>query len=186
MSAARITILAAAFVLVATPLAAAGFTSDYTDLDLDECTLMESYELGASFACPGYKGYPLYVEEGDLRFFVSYGFGAPDELAARQTFPAFNYVGNTIEWRLSNASGDWRPVATILRWFTDRTGEDLPEGQILVVTKIEPGNTCHIAYIDTQLLATPDANPNQIARDWADEFAADFACGKDEPHYYPS
>jgi hypothetical protein len=178
--------LAFAVALGATPLAAAEFQSVYTDVDLEECTLLETYELGASFACPGYRGFPFYVEEGDLRFFLSYGFGAPDEMAARQTLPNFNYVGDTLEWRLTNESGDWKPFATIIRYFIDRSGEDLPDGQILVVTKIEPGNTCHIAYIDTQILATSDANPNQIARDWADAFAADFNCGKDEPHLYPS
>lgn len=170
----------------AAPVAAASIASDYTAINLDDCLVLDADDFGARYACPGYKGFPLWVAEGDLRFFVSYGFGAPDEMAASQTLPPFNTIGDTLEWRLSNESGYWRPFATILRFYTDSGDPDEAEGQVLVVTKIAPGNTCHIAYVDAKLLATPDANPNEIARTWADEFAPDFDCETDEPHYYPS
>lgn len=157
--------------------------SVYTDINLDECTLMSANDYGARFACPGYRGYPLYVAEGDLRFFVSYGWNAPDEMAASQTIPQFNYIGDTLEWRLSddNETGDFRPFATILRWISDdqEYGND---DEILIVTKIEPGNTCHVAYIDTGLVA----NANALAREWADGTVADFDCATDEPYYAPS
>jgi len=143
--------------------------------------VLHADDFGASFACPGYKGYPLWLAEGDLRFFVSYGFGAPDEKAAEQTLPQFNYVNSTLEWRLSNETGDWKPFASILRWFTQtgEPGED--EGEVLVVTKIAPGDTCHIAYIDAK--QTPNAN--ELARQVADEGAQLFDCATDAPVYYP-
>lgn len=167
------------------PAAAADIQSAYTEINLDDCLIMDTHEMGASFACPGWRGMPLYVAEGDLRFFVSYGFNAPDEMAARQTMPGFNYVHSTLEWRLTNATGDWRPFATILRWIIEDPESD-EDGEVLVVTKIEPGNTCHVGYVDTKLLALPDANPNEIARNWADELAPDFDCVTDEPHFYPT
>lgn len=173
------TLLGAA--LIAAPAAAADIQSAYTTINLDECMVMETHELGVSFACPGYKGYPLYVAEGDLRFFVSYGWNAPDERAARQTIPQFNYINDTLEWRLTNETGEWRPFATILRWIIDDTGDEY-DGEILVVTRIEPGNTCHVAYIDTKLVP----NANEVARQWADTTAPEFDCKTEEPYLIPS
>ncbi|WP_108396695.1 hypothetical protein [Devosia submarina] len=151
----------------------AGFNSAYTDIDLDQCLVLDSDDFGTSWSCPGYKGYPLMVTEGDLRFSLIYGFGA--KLADGQTLPPFNHLGQKLEWRLSNALGRWMPIATIVRYHTaaPETGED--EGQILVVTQLVEGNTCHIAYIDA--LANPDAN--ELAREVADE-SGDFDCETDE------
>src|SRR5690606_28981549 len=103
--------------------------------------------------CDGYRGLPVYVMEGDLRFFVSYGERAPDEPAARTTLPSFNQIGDTIEWRLG-LGGD--AIATILRFYTD-SGDGGPEGQTLVITKLGgPGQICHLGYVDARL--NPDAN----------------------------
>lgn len=157
---------------VASP-ARAAFESAYTDLNLDACLVMETSDFGSVWACPGYKGYPLRIAEGDLRFFVSYGFGAAEEPAAEQTLPPFNYLGPKIEWRLSNASGTFVPVATIVRYFTQNaTDEGGPEGQVLVVTQLGEGKTCQIAYIDA--VANPDAN--ELARKVADEKAGTADC----------
>ena len=49
-----------------------------------------------------------------------------------------------------------------------------PEGRILVVTKIEPGATCQIAWID----AVANAEAAELARKTADEKAPDFDCTK--------
>jgi hypothetical protein len=153
----------------------AAFNSAYTDLNLDDCTVLQSDDFGTSWACPGYKGYPLYVAEGDLRFMLSYGFDAQNEPAAGQTVPPFNTLGPKMEWRLSNASGGFRPIATIVRYHTadPETGED--KGQVLVVTQLVEGQTCQIAYID----AVANANANQMARDAADT-SGSFDCAKDE------
>lgn len=157
---------------------AANTMSVYTDFKLEDCLVLQADDFGASFACPGYMGYPLYVAEGDLRFFVSYGFGAKEERAASQTLPAFNTLHTTLEWRLTNVTGDWKPFATILRWFTDSGDGETPVGETLIVTKIEEGNTCHVAYVDAKTIK----NANEVAQEWADKAAPDFDCATQEPH----
>ncbi|WP_421761918.1 hypothetical protein [Devosia sp.] len=149
--------------------------SSYTDLDLDECTVMASDDFGSTWACAGLKGMPVMIAETDQRMFVSYGLTSTTEKAAKQTLPLFNHLGPEIEWRVSNAEGAYRPFATILKYFV-RSEASETEGQVLVVTRIAPGATCHVAYIDA--LANPDAN--ELARKAADEKAADFDC-KNEP-----
>ena len=70
--------------------------------------------------------------------------------------------------------GAGSPVATILRWYTaapDGAG-DKTEGQVLVVTQLRPGATCHIAYID----ALANKNANEMARHIADQQAGSFDC----------
>ena len=163
---------AAALVALATP-AYAGFNSAYTEIDLDECLVLDADDFGASWSCTGYKGYPLMVTEGDLRFSLVYGFGA--RAGDGQTLPPFNHLGEKLEWRLSNKLGRWMPIATIVRYFTadPETGED--KGQVLVVTQLVEGNSCHIAYIDA--LANPNAN--ELAREAADR-SGTFDCAKDE------
>jgi hypothetical protein len=54
------------------------------------------------------------------------------------------------------------------------TGEN--KGQVLVVTQLAEGNSCHIAYVDA--LANKDAN--ELARAAADK-SGKFNCAKDEP-----
>lgn len=153
--------------------------SEYTDLDLDLCTVVQSDDFGSTWACNGYKGIPVMVAEGDLRMMVSFGLTSTEEKAASQTLPPFNHLGDKIEWRLSNVEGGYKSFATILRYYVQRTdaetGAETGEGQILVVTKVSPGATCQIAWIDA--LANPD--PNELARKTADEKASDFDCAND-------
>ena len=113
------------------------------------------------------------VTEGDLRFSLIYGFGA--RMADGQTLPPFNRLGAKLEWRLSNDLGRWMPIATIVRYYTadPETGED--KGQVLVVTQLVEGNSCHVAYID----ALANANANALAREAADA-SGDFDCASDE------
>ncbi|WDR04418.1 hypothetical protein PSQ90_08635 [Devosia rhodophyticola] len=170
-------IVLAAFVLLGAPARAAVIDSGYTDINLDDCTIMNADDFGASWACPGYRGYPVYVAEGDLRFMVSYGFKAPDEFAATQTPPPFNHPGTKLEWRLSNASGDFRPIATILRFFVDDQ-ESEKDKQVLVITQLVPGNSCHIGYVD----ASSISNANIAARAIADT-AGNFDCRQDQPEF---
>lgn len=162
-----------AMVSGAQPALAADFDSAYTDLDLDACLIRHSDDFGSSWACPGYKGYPVLVAEGDLRFTVSYGFGAPDEPAASQTLPPFNTLGAKIEWRLSNREGGWKPFATIVRYKLDKT-PDFAGGEVLVVTQLKEGATCQVAWVD----ATANADANEKARKAADELAGTHDCGE--------
>jgi hypothetical protein len=155
--------------------------SAYTDLDLDLCTVVQSDDFGSTWACNGHKGIPVMVAESDLRMMVSFGLSSTQEKAASQTLPPFNHLGEKIEWRLSNAAGGYKPFAAIVRYFTaapepEEGKEKDPDGQILVVTRIEPGATCQVAWIDA--LANPDAN--ELAQKAADEKAPDFDC-QNEP-----
>jgi len=153
----------------------AAFNSAYTDLNLDECLVLDADDFGASWACPGYKGYPMKVNEGDLRFSINYGFNIAQEPSGGQTLPPFNELGPKLEWRLSNASGRWLPIATIVRYHTadPETGEN--KGEVLAVTQLVEGNTCHIAYID----ALANENANELAREAADA-SGDFNCMSEE------
>ena len=159
---------------LATP-AQAAFNSSYTDLDLDLCLVLEADDFGASWSCPGYKGYPLMVRESDLRFSLEYGFNIDANQNGRQTLSPFNTLAPKMEWRLSNKLGRWMPIATIVRYHTadPETGED--KGQVLVVTQLVEGNTCHVAYVDA--LANEDANT--LAREAADR-SGSFDCATDE------
>ena len=174
--------LAAALVLATLGAAQAQFNqSAYTDLDLDLCTVVQSDDFGSTWACNGHKGIPVMVAEGDLRMMVSFGLTSTEEKAASQTLPPFNHLGEKIEWRLSNATGGYKPIAAIIRYFTaapepQEGRKKGPGGQILVVTRIEPGATCQIAWIDA--MANPDAN--ELAQKAADEKAPDFDC-QNEP-----
>ena len=92
-----------------------------------------------------------------------------------QTLPPFNRLGEKLEWRLNNDLGRWMPIATIVRYHTadPETGED--KGQVLVVTQLVEGNSCHIAYVD----ALANDNANELAREAADK-AGEFDCASDE------
>ena len=163
-------LLAAAGGVAAT---AAELKSEYTDLDFKDCTIFTTDEMGFTAACPGLRGYPVILGEGDLRQFVSYGIKATDEKAAQQTPGPFNHAGKKIEWRVDTSDpDDLQPAATILRWFIDADeGVGRPAGEILIVTQLKTGATCHIAYVD----AKATKNANELARKIADK-AGSFDC----------
>lgn len=154
--------------------AAAEPTSTYTKIDLNACVQtgspdQEEGTFGGSWQCPGYQGMPVYVAEGDLRMFVSFGPAAADEPAAGQTLPNFNTINDTLEWRLR----DGVPFATILRWFPSLE-DPAKTGSVLIVTQLRPGGgTCQIARIDAQA----NGNANVMARQAADTMAGSYDCG---------
>jgi hypothetical protein len=120
------------------------------------------------------------ISEDDLRETVSVGrnrAAAAWEPAAQVRFGPFNSTEHTVEWRTMNG----KPFAIIQRWhIADNSDEDKNGRPIakpmLAVTRLPPGQVCHVAYVDAQ--ANP--NPNELARKAADELARDFKCGKDE------
>ena len=129
--------------------------------------------------CPGEAGLIVVVSEDDLRETVSVGRSrvlADKEPAAQSWFGPFNSSNTTVEWRLAKG----KPFAIIQRWLiadnaeVDKDGQPTDKG-LLVVTRLPPGAVCHVAYVDVR--ANP--NPNDLARQAADEFARDFNCGKD-------
>ena len=158
---------------------AAGLKSEYTDMNANQCTTLDSDEMGMVSVCPGLRGYPMMVAEGDLRMFVSFGLNPGAEKAAEQTLPPFNRLGARMEWLLDAEDFTAPPVATILRWYTQREQAD-PEGQVLVVTQLKAGATCHIAYVD----ALANKNANELARQAAEELAGNFDCEGTMPQIY--
>jgi hypothetical protein len=165
------------FLLLPATAGAAELRSEYTDLSFDQCTAISYDEMGSTWVCPGLRGYPVAVGEGDLRQTVSYGISPLEEKAFMQMLPPFSHVGDKIEWLVDATDPkNLQPVATILRWYT--AGEDgTDKGQVLVVTQLKPGATCHIAYVDA--LANTDANVT--ARKAAADLAGSFDCENEMP-----
>ena len=159
------------------------FSSSYTSTAPKDCrTIGKPSDLDGSTTqvCPGRSGLVVLISEGDLRETVSVGRNreaAAKEPAAAAWFAPFNSTAHTIEWR----AVDDKPFAIIQRWLIadinapDKTGSPTTK-RMLAVTRLPPGPVCHVAYIDGQA----NRNPNELARQAADEFARDFKCGKDE------
>ncbi|MBN9673428.1 hypothetical protein JF539_23925 [Labrenzia aggregata] len=162
-------------IFVASGANAADITSAYTKIDFDACVEVSPADLeegtsGGSVECRGYQGQTVFVAEGDLRMFVSFGPHADDEPASRQTLPNFNTVNDTLEWRLRGGV----PFATILRWFPSYP-DGVGTGSVLIVTQLRPGGgTCQIARIDAQA----NKNANILARQAADSMAGNFDCSQ--------
>ena len=160
----------------------AQIVSTYTSTAPKDCRVLRGggENDGEVRACKGPSGLAVVVSEGDLRETVSAGRSvrvAEGEPAAKAWFGPFNSTTNTIEWR---SHGKAKPFAMIQRWHladNDDNGKDnRPIAKpMLVVTRLQPGKVCHVAYVDVQ--ANPDAN--ELAREAADEIARDFKCGTD-------
>ena len=163
------------------PANAQTFGSLYTSTAPKDCRMIgKPSELDGSTTrfCPGKSGLGVLISEDDLRETVSAGrnrAAAAKEPAAQAWFGPFNSTTNTVEWR----AVDGKPFAIIQRWhIADNSDEDKNGRPIakpmLAVTRLPPGAVCHVAYVDAQ------ANPNELARKAADEFARNFTCGVDE------
>jgi hypothetical protein len=177
------TVVAGALMLAAVTTAKAqsisGVTTQFDSKRCRHTPGREAEDYGA-WQCAGYNGIAVRLSAGDQRMQVSFGREAARELAARETFPAFNSVyEGTIEWRLeSRPNAKPRPFATILRWNVRREDDARNStGRVLVVTRLDPGGVCHVGYVD----ARANANANALARQIADEAARGFQCGKDKP-----
>jgi hypothetical protein len=164
-----------ALILIASPAFGQTVESVYVDLDLDRCEIVRKHQETGSVVqrCPGLAAFPIFVAEDDLRFFVGYGPNGQKQKAFSQTLPPFNTIHTKIEFRVKRSGK--QPFASILRYFTE-SGEGRPKGQMLVVSKIEGREACHMAYVDAQKAA----NPNEMARQIADSMAQTFRCGRDE------
>lgn len=149
--------------------------SAYVEFNLDRCDIVKKVKETGSIVqrCRGLPAFPIFIAEDDLRFFVGYGPNGQRQTVFSQTLPSFNTIHNKIEFRIRR--GGKSPFASILRYFTDG-GEGRPKGQMLVVTKIEGREACHMAYID----ALRHPNPNDFARKIADSMTPAFRCGRDE------
>jgi hypothetical protein len=180
----RLSVCALAMSL-ALPAPAGAFESVYQDLNLDkDCKLLGSEETSesASWQCKGYKEYPVWFSEGDLRQSIFYGHvGDWYQKGAFESFGPFNHFSGRIEWLVKNGAA----MAAITRFFVENSEEpnDAKRGQILVISKVgQPGTgeACVIGYVD----ARADPEPNVLARRVAEENVTSFVCRKDEPVYH--
>jgi hypothetical protein len=172
-----LTIACTALLFSAPAFATSKIESAYTNTAGKACKVLDSDEQSewSLFKCPGYKGIDVWIGEGDLRTLVAYGKTGQDEPAFQTTFGPFNTIGDKIEWRLK----DGKPFATILRWKVDG-GEDLPKGEMLVVTQLKAGQQCWIAVI----AAHKNQDANELARQAADELGGTVDCNTSEPELY--
>ena len=151
------------------PVQAAEQYSVFSTLKLNRCKLKKTYQQGAEWSCPGYRGMRVRVAEGDLRFAMAYGRNWRKQMSRYQFLSPFNTIGKTMEWRVRGR----RPEATIVRYYTDE-GSGGKKGQILVVTKIGKKNACHMGYVDARANKRANKLAHQIARG-----ARRFKCGRD-------
>ena len=175
--------LAGAVIGLISPANAQTFGSSYTSTAPKDCRVTSAgTEVDDSTirTCPGKGGLVVLISEDDLRETVSVGrnrAAAKKEPAAGVWFGPFNSTEHTVEWLAVNG----KPFAIIQRWHIADISDEDKKGRpiakpMLAVTRLSPGQVCHVAYIDAQ--ANP--NPNELARKAADELARDFKCGKDE------
>jgi hypothetical protein len=126
------------------------------------------------------SGYPVSLSEVDDRTFLSVGPKPAQRRAARQTLRAPNtlFAGGakraTIEWRVPQqalSKARVQPYAMIVRYTTAR---DTVRGQVVVVSKVTPTETCQVALID----AVANADALALARGIADTSASTFDCSQ--------
>lgn len=159
-----------------------GGNSSFVKLDLDKCTIINEDEESQSVTRHCNKLMfllDLYVAEGDLRYYIGYGTNGREQRAFQQTLGPFNTIHDVLELRFRPDGIANTPYAAILRYFT-APGDEEPEGrqgQVLVVTKLQNGEACHIAYVD----ALANENANELARNAADGLADSFDCENDQP-----
>jgi hypothetical protein len=110
-------------------------------------------------------------------YYVGYGPSGIRQIALTQTVEFSESVNGVVEFRMKK--GAKQPFAAIQRVFTKlyepHREDEISEGQVLVVTKIEGDEACHMAYIDVG----GQPNANEIARNAADSMAESFKCGRD-------
>jgi hypothetical protein len=180
--------------LAIAPLSTEAAESAYTDTKLDTCKDLNpnpeqiEVDMGvASYKCAGYKGYPFYFDEEDVRQITYFGYLSDEILtSAGETFAVFNHIGDKIEWRLDDKGV---PRATILRYIMENQNPKTPDldkafyGQVLVVSRVgQPDDMtgCVTAYVD----ALENKDANALARKLADEQAPSFPCGKEKPVFH--
>lgn len=179
--------LLAVALAVSAVTAAEANESAYTERNLDACKTISQTDEGPSVTlkCAGYKDFPVYFKEGDLRQSQAYGpIGKVWLDEAFESFGPFNHSNARIEWRLG---AEGTPIATIVRWFVSdpetTSDTDTRYGQVLVVSTVataENPTSCVVGYVD----ALENKDANTLARTVADETAPGFTCVKSEPQWH--
>jgi hypothetical protein len=132
--------------------------SQYTSFSVATCQALPANPDGQSYICPGLGDALVYYAESYGRAFLAAGPTPQTTKAAGQTLAELNTPFSspraraTIEWRFVIKNKRPTPYAMIVRHHT-RTSKG--PGQILVVTKVNGTESCHVAHIDA--LAHPNA-----------------------------
>ncbi len=151
--------------------------SVYVGFDLAKCTLLDENAVAGSTLrhCGDEGSGEFYVAEAGGHVFVGYGPDGLKQRAFGQTLKSFNSIHDRVEFRVRRGAPD-TPYAAILRYHTGGVAGEA-KGQVLVVTKLQDAEACHMAYIDA--LANPGSNA--LAQRAADAMAPAFDCSRDEP-----
>ncbi|AVO38794.2 hypothetical protein [Pukyongiella litopenaei] len=143
-------------------------TSVYSSADPANCTFISNENGGSLYRCPGPVGRDFMLNIEEHKVFLSFGTDPTQEQIWTQAMPGTHRIGDVIEWVMDGAV----PVATIVRYYIDRSAAGLPEEQVLAVTRIDQGTACHVALID----ARRNDNANVIAREAASVAAPEGTC----------
>jgi hypothetical protein len=156
---------------------AGDITSAYTYFDLaTSCRQLPAPDEDipdGSWSCPGFKGTPFLVSEGDDRSLVGFGERPDETCSYRRTFQRFNTALSPVEWRLR----DGKPFAVIERWRVT-TDDEGATATWLVVTALQGDQACPVHYV-----AGSFPKANEQARRAADELVPDFNCESDTPTF---
>lgn len=151
------------------PFPSGAVTAKYSDTQGRTCKQIVSESEFSHWVCSAPGGRKVQFMDTGLVAAVRFGESTNTELE-----PGFrvagDMIGKKIEWRIREG----KPFAGILRHFT-RGADDNPS-QVLVVTKVNGKEACHIGYINARL-----KNANQQAAEIADNTAHAFKCGTDRP-----
>jgi len=145
----------------------------YSDTKGKACKQLRYEDELSEFECKGPAGQKVVFADMGLMFGVQFGKDAMKQPPFRA---ADKSIGDKIEWRL-DATG--KPYASILRIFVGEEFNPPKEPrtyQVLVVTKINGDEACHIAYVNARI-----PNANARAAEIADSRATSFNCGSDAP-----
>ena len=170
-------LLALLFSLVAMPLASASerITSFYSTTDEKFIATLASSEFEAEpgidhfhAVCPGYGGYELICEGGDIRSWINvrYGdqtsdLGAETMQRSRGEFP--NLANTVVEWRGVIKDRRFHPFAIIFRMTANDPEAPDKERSTLIVVALKKG---HSEVIGTAHGADEDAKAKKIAEAW--------------------
>lgn len=164
-------------------------SSLYTSIALDTCKPQASgggaEKNTADAPAPGKEWLcaalmPVFAMRRDGRFYLAIGANPRAHRAARQTLDVPNSPVDpkskriTIEWRIKTRAAGQRPYASIIRYFTKQDGR---AAEVLVVAKIDDGQSCHVAYVD----AGANEDAIVLARSAADETVPGFDCADGQP-----
>jgi hypothetical protein len=153
--------------------------SVFTALEAGDCIAVDAKSTSSAMRCPGIGGLHVLHEQTGGRTYLTFApeHGNAGARSARRSLAASNFVIGPerrramIEWRVSRPEGKPIPYATIVRYVTAADGR---RGEVLVVSKVGAGGSCHVAYVDA--LANRDAIV--VAREIADGRARQFDCSK--------